>query len=249
LPVSETQNKKARHPAVMSLHLRMLGDLKSRILSGDYPPGFRLPTEMELCQQYDCSRMTASKVLSELAKSGLIERRKRAGSFVLRPHSQSAVLEIHDVRTEVEATGREYGYRLLDRQVRLSDQREHAWLDSQSKPRVLTLEAIHLAAGQPFCLEQRTLNLEAVPEAEDADFERIAPSAWLLERIPWTSAEHAILAEGAGSDIAEYLGIASGQACLIVQRKTWNSDRPVTIVRLTYAGDTHSLVARFSPNQ
>ncbi|MGH2548071.1 MAG: GntR family transcriptional regulator, partial [Thermomicrobiales bacterium] len=66
----------------MSLHLRMLGDIKSRILSGEYPPGYRLPTEMDLCHQYDCSRMTASKVLSELAKSGLIERRKRAGSFV-----------------------------------------------------------------------------------------------------------------------------------------------------------------------
>lgn len=232
-----------------SLHERILGDIKSRILSGKWPPGYRLPTEMDICLEYDCSRMTASKVLSQLAKEGLIERRKRAGSFVLRPHSQSAVLEIHDVRTEVEATGREYGYRLLHRCVREADNHDSAWLGDAPQGQILILQAIHLASGLPFCYEQRTLNLAAVPEAEGADFGSIPPSAWLLERVPWTTAEHEILAEGATGDIAGLLGIATGQPCLVVQRKTWNTDRPVTIVRLTYSGDTHSLIARFSPNQ
>jgi GntR family histidine utilization transcriptional repressor len=43
--------------------------------------------------------MTVNKALSQLAKAGLIERRRRSGSFVRRPRSQAAVLEIHDIAT------------------------------------------------------------------------------------------------------------------------------------------------------
>ena len=40
--------------------------------------------------------MTVSKALTELARAGLIERRRKAGSFVARPQRQSALLEIRD---------------------------------------------------------------------------------------------------------------------------------------------------------
>ncbi|WP_207543673.1 GntR family transcriptional regulator [Salipiger marinus] len=46
----------------LSLHDRILSDLESRILSGAWPPGHRIPTEQELRQTYGCSRMTVNKV-------------------------------------------------------------------------------------------------------------------------------------------------------------------------------------------
>ncbi|MGO4842794.1 GntR family transcriptional regulator, partial [Rhizobiaceae sp. 2RAB30] len=95
-----------------SLHQRILNDIRDRILSGEWPPGFRIPFEHELTAEYGCSRMTVNKALSQLAKAGLIERRRRSGSFVTRPRSQAAVLEIHDIRIEVEALGLPYRYEL-----------------------------------------------------------------------------------------------------------------------------------------
>ena len=94
----------------VSLHQRILSDISDRILSGVWAPGYRIPFEHELTTQYDCSRMTVNKALSQLAKAGLIERRRRSGSFVSRPQSQAAVLEIHDIRIEVEALGLPYRY-------------------------------------------------------------------------------------------------------------------------------------------
>ena len=41
--------------------------------------------------------MTVNKALSELAQADLIERRRRAGSFVRRPQHRSAVLKIADI--------------------------------------------------------------------------------------------------------------------------------------------------------
>ncbi len=236
-------------PPAITLHQRILGDIESRILSGEWAPGHRLPTEMELSATYSCSRMTVNKVLSQLAKSGLIERRRRAGSFVLRPRSQAAVLEIHEIRTEVEALGRVYGYRMLRRTVRPGGESDRSWLGDEARGPVLDIVALHLSGGRPFCLEERSINLAAVPEAEHVDFGMRPPSAWLLDRVPWTAAEHEIRATGATSLVAEAFTIPAGTPCLVVERKTWNADHPVTNVRLAYVGESHSLVARFTPNQ
>ena len=108
------------NPDTRSLHQRILGDVEGRILSGDWPPGHRIPFEHELTAQYGCSRMTVSKVLNQLARAGLIERRRRSGSFVLRPHSQSAVLEIRDIMTEVQALGLVYRFEVVKRVKRRS---------------------------------------------------------------------------------------------------------------------------------
>lgn len=237
-----------RRGPVGSLHQLMMTDIEARILSGDWPPGHRLPTEKELCEEYSCSRMTASKVLTQLAKAGLVERRKRAGSFVARPRSQSAVLEIHDIRSEVEELGEAYAYRLLRREITAASGLSHIWVELPTDGCVLVLAALHLAGERPFCFEERALNLDAVPDAENVDFATVSPTRWLLEHIPWTTAEHEISAEGATGEIAEVLDIPIGRSCLVMHRRTWNTRGPVTSVRLTYPGDRHTLKARFNPN-
>ena len=68
-----------------TLYKQIRLDIERRILTGEWPPGHRIPFEHELMARYGCSRMTVSKALSELAQADLIERRRRAGTFVRRP--------------------------------------------------------------------------------------------------------------------------------------------------------------------
>lgn len=168
---------------VQSLHQRILEDIRERILSGAWQPGFRIPFEHELTAEYRCSRMTVNKALSQLAKAGLIERRRRSGSFVTRPKSQAAVLEIHDIGTEVEALGLPYRYERIERHRRraTAEDRQQFGFSGGS---VLELLCRHFAGGRPFCLEQRLINLAAVPEAADEAFDEIAPGPWLTARVP-----------------------------------------------------------------
>ena len=98
-----------------TLHQRILGELENRIVSGEWPPGHRIPFETELTEIYGCSRMTVNKVLTQLAAAGLIERRRKAGSFVVQPRSEAAVLAIHGIEAEVKALGLPYRYELLSR--------------------------------------------------------------------------------------------------------------------------------------
>ncbi|TIO12438.1 MAG: UTRA domain-containing protein, partial [Mesorhizobium sp.] len=49
--------------------------------------------------------------------------------------------------------------------------------------------------------------------------------------------------------IAAALDIEAGAPCLVVERRTWSAEHPVTHVRFTYAAESHTLVARFTPSQ
>ena len=231
------------------LHRRIYADIESRILTGQWRPGERVPSEAELCVDWACARMTANRALSDLAQRGLVVRRRRAGTFVAEPRAHSAVLAIPDLQAEIEERGQTYGYRLLSREARGPDPQDAEEVDLADGGLLLALDCLHSADGRPLAMERRLISLRATPDAAEADFALTAPGRWLLRSAPWTSAENRITAVEAGPVTARRLGVAEGSACLRVQRRTWREDRGVTLVWQTFPGGAYDLVARFEPSR
>lgn len=230
-----------------TLHSRILADIEGRIVSGEWPPGYRLPFEIDLAAQYGCSRMTMNKVMAQLVRAGLIERRKKSGSFVTQPKAQSAVLDIHDIKDEVQSLKLAYDYSLVSLARRVADQDDIVRLGMPNASEIIDLTCLHFAGGEPFCLEQRLISLQTVPQAAEFDFKEVAPGPFLLAQVPWTAAQHRIQAISAGKVEAKLLALESKQACLLIERQTWSQDGPVTNVRLTYPGNRHVVTAQFKP--
>lgn len=236
-----------KREAPVYLHQRILSDIQNKILSGDWAVGTRIPVEHELMKQYRCSRMTVSKVLTRLAQAGMIERHRKVGSFVGRPHSQSAVLDIPDIKAEVTALGLPYSFEVVTRLKRRSTRDDRTLLNTDDSMPLLEIVCRHMAGPQPFCLEHRLINLTAVPEAASESFTELSPGAWLLRRVPWMLAEHRIRAAAAEPEAAASLRIKPKTPCLIVERITRGRDCVITFVRLHYPGNLHELVASFTP--
>jgi GntR family transcriptional regulator, histidine utilization repressor len=228
-----------------TLYKQIRLDIERQILTGEWAPGHRIPFEHELMVRYSCSRMTVNKALSELAQADLIERRRRAGTFVRRPKFLSAVLQITDIRAEITALGRSYGYEMIQCARRSANADDRARLGVRKTGKVVAIACRHSADNVPFAIEDRLIDLDAVPEAATADFAIEPPGSWLLHHVPWTEAEHAISAIVADEPAAAALDIAIGAPCLVIERHTWRSARPLTAVRLLYPGESHKLVARF----
>jgi GntR family transcriptional regulator len=65
--------------------------LREQITGGELSPGVQLPTENELCRQYNVSRITIVKALTDLQHEGLIRRIQGKGSIVNPPPIKSAM--------------------------------------------------------------------------------------------------------------------------------------------------------------
>ncbi len=221
--------------------------LEKAILSGEWPPGHRVPSEHELVERFGCSRMTVNKALTKLADAGLVERRRRAGTVVARGSGAETVLEIHDIKAEIEASGRAYRNERLSREKRRATALDAGRLGVTVGAPVLALAFRHFADERPFVLEERLINLASVPEAEQEDFAAMPPGSWLLARAPWSHGEHIISAVNADETVAERLAIAPGSACMVMERRTWQEETSITWAMLVYRGASHRLIARFSP--
>jgi len=219
------------------------------ILSGLFDPGTRLPSEDAFTRIFETSRMTVNRALQMLADDGLITRHRRNGTFVAAQVTEHAVMELRDVGDEVENTGAAYTYQLLQRRQIKADGVIAGHLGVQTGDTVLYLQCRHLADDAAFVIEDRYINSKSVPGADTEPFDRIPPSRWLLENVPWTRAEHAVTALNASNDIAALLEIPHHEACLRVERTTWLAERPITYVHLTYPGSRHRLVGRFTPGE
>ena len=70
------------------LYHQLYSLLKSKITSGELPPGSLLPSEIELAKRFSVSRITTKRALNELGRDGLVERRAGRGTHVrTRPPS------------------------------------------------------------------------------------------------------------------------------------------------------------------
>ncbi len=234
--------------AKKSLHSRIIGDIEKEILSGQWPPGHKIPSEQELTELYSCSRMTANKAIVELVNRGLVIRRRKTGSHVAQPRIQTAILEIPDIPNDVKARGLPYRFEKLHHIKRTATPAELELLESASPLHVLELTVLHLAGNQPFCLENRLINLEAIPEATDEAFAVLPPGSWLISQVPWKTAQHRIRATSADKSTSEILQITQGAACLRIERLTKNMGVCLTHAYLTYSGENHELFAEFEPS-
>lgn len=66
----------------MEKHLAIREAIERKIAAGEYLPGSKLPTEVELCRQFGAARATIAHALSKLQDDGILFRRRGAGTFV-----------------------------------------------------------------------------------------------------------------------------------------------------------------------
>jgi GntR family transcriptional regulator, histidine utilization repressor len=215
-----------------------------RIRDGEWGPGTQLPGEVELAAEFGCARATINRAMQELSDDGIIERRRKGGTRVKLAPARQVTFEIPLVRVEIEALGAIYKYVVISNSVAPAPHRLEVRLELSSASRVRHIQCLHLADGKPFQLEDRWINLDAVPGAETADFASTSPNEWLVQKVPYTNAEVRFSATSADEFIAKHLGAEIGGPIFTAERTTWLSGKPVTNV-LLYFAPGHQMVANY----
>lgn len=209
-------------------------EILHRITKGPWGPGTLLPGEVELADEFGCSRTTMNRALREVSDLGLLDRRRKAGTRVRMIPLRQARFEMPVVRAEVEKTGATYRYALVSRDVLPAPD----WLRARMKltpgTQVLHLTCMHYADGAPFQLEDRWINAAALPNVLDQDFSDIGPNEWLIATVPYSEVEISFEAVAADAAAVAHLGYAPGAPVFCVKRATWWQSAAITLVTLNY---------------
>ena len=80
-------------------------DIRSRISSGEYVQGDRLPAIPELCKLYGVSKITIKRAMDDLERMGIVSRRRGSGTFVKALVSETSLHRVFDTPGEEGVDG------------------------------------------------------------------------------------------------------------------------------------------------
>jgi len=206
-----------------------------RINAREWKPGDLIPNEAELAIEFGCARATVNRALREIAETGILDRRRKAGTRVALNPATKATLNIPIIRQEIEDKGQKYNYSLLTRSIHTPPPNVSTSMQTPVSSKLLHLSALHTADDRPFAFEDRWINLLAVPNAQDTSFETVSANEWLLMNIPYTRGEISFSATTANKQEASMLDCSVDSALFRTDRLTWNGDDAITKLRLVFA--------------
>lgn len=94
------------------LYIQIKQILKARIISREYAPGDRIPTEAQLQEMFQVSRITARQAITELVNEGMVERERGKGTRVLfHRRVEEQLKEIRSFTKDMESHGLHPGTR------------------------------------------------------------------------------------------------------------------------------------------
>jgi GntR family transcriptional regulator len=90
----------------LPIHEQIRAYIYSKILSGDWPSGYQIPSERELSEQFQVSRVTVRQALINLASEGHVRRVQGLGTFVSIPKIEMVQGELISITTLMQKQGR-----------------------------------------------------------------------------------------------------------------------------------------------
>lgn len=210
-----------------------------RIQTREWCPGALIPNETALAEEFGCARATVNRALQALADAGWLERRRKAGTRVALSPQRRAQLAIPLIRQEIESRGQSFSHSMIERTMTTMPPALCAALSLAPPTRALHLRTLYLADARAFAYEDRWINLAAVPAIIDAPLTDINPNEWLVQNAPFAHGTLDYSAVPAGPDEAVHLDCPPGTPVMILERRTFGPDAPVTFMRLTYAPGHH----------
>lgn len=233
---------RADNPA--PLYIKLQQSIRDAINANVLRMGDAIPPERDLAVEYDISRITVRKAIGGLVEEGLLTRRRGAGTFVAM-RVEKSFSKLSSFTEDMVARGRSASNTWISRSSGPVNSDESMALGLSPGATVLRFSRIRYADGEPLALEFSTIpayclpSVDVVGESLYAALEkhghRPARALQRLRAVPF------------GGEHARMLGVDSGHAGLLIERRAFLRDgRAAEFTRSYYRGDSYDFVAELT---
>ncbi|BCN32249.1 GntR family transcriptional regulator [Anaeromicropila herbilytica] len=145
-------------------------NIQNMINSGEMPIGSEIPSETELMNQYEVSRVTARRALDELYRDGYIEKIQGKRAYVKEMLNKDGFTLVQSYTDEIVKKHMIPSRRILECVVRKAFPEETAYLSIQEGDYVFSLIRIYYANGDPLCYTHSVLPYDYFNDIENHNF-------------------------------------------------------------------------------
>ena len=233
-------------PVPLYHQLRRL--LLAPVENGHWRTGDPIPTEREICETYQVSRITVRRAIEMLVREGYLVTYQGKGTFVARQKIQRQLNQVRSFSEEMQATGHRPGSRLLSLRHEKAVGDVAAALNVDDEEWIWTVERLRLADGEPMGVSTAYLRLPADVYLTPQELQHNV-SLWNLLRskgIRLASSEVTIQAIAADEREAELLQVLPASPLLLVEALVYSDDDiPIEYDEMINRGDRYKYITRF----
>jgi GntR family transcriptional regulator len=212
--------------------------LEDKIKSGELKPDNKIPTEVELMEMYQVSRVTARLAINSLHEKGLVVRKQGKGTFVadsLLNQDLGNLAGFYDSMIAKDFEAKLIEMRVIDTPAELSQQM------GESFNRTLFFKRIYLRQDDIYAFSHVYLPVEMAKTITWEIAEQNSGYTMLTQISSYelSLAQLAIRAFPANKEQAETLKIEHGEPILCLSRTSLGSDnKPVEHTKIYLRSDT-----------
>ncbi|MBI3213290.1 MAG: GntR family transcriptional regulator [Mycobacterium sp.] len=226
---------RTRHPAAPR-YIAIAEAVRDRILTEKLGPNTLLPSERELAEQHQVSRMTARQALTLLESEGVVYRKPPRGTFVAEPRVR---FHIGSFSEEVARQGLRPAARLLWAQSQQPSPSVRAALELDDQAAVHVFHRLRTVDDVPFALETTYLPAALTPgildDPDEGSLWALLRERYGIELATSTAVLESIVLDDASST---QLNLRPGSAGTVLTRRTLDaSGRCVEYARDIYRAD------------
>ena len=213
----------AQSPA--PLYFQLFTVLNDAINRGLIPNGARMPSEKEISDCFDVSRITARRTLAELAAKGLVVRHRGKGTFVRHAFTpEPIVAPLGAIAESLGDLGRDTTLTVLAKRMAPPPPELQEAFDLGEGARICQLVRVRSHRGRAFAhyVSWTPAFKASMPRRELEGASRVA----LFEKYGLKIARMArfLSAEGAAPDVARALDVSSGKPLLKLVRFSYDAE-------------------------
>lgn len=136
------------------LYQQLENKLLNEIDTGERPAGSKIPTENELSQQYNVSRVTVRKALAGLSELGYLDRKSGKGTFVAEKKLQRGLTNGVISFTEMcKLMGSTPGAKIIKIALEDPTAKDREVMSLKPEEKIVVIERIRYANEKPVLLE------------------------------------------------------------------------------------------------
>jgi GntR family transcriptional regulator len=229
----------------MDMSTPLYARLKERIIqdveSGQVKPGDRLPSQRELCQQFQMSHMTVRRAIAELITEGMIYAIPGKGLYVTE-HKHPAETTMIGFTGEMSARGYKVTSRILEKGFLPASTVIARSLEIPVGSELAYLHRLRLVNDEPISLQYSYLVHTLCPGIlayiqENTSLYAVIKQIYNIELVNSTTTVEATLANKTQAD---QLGLSIPAALLVVEQiNNKDGKYPLEYSRLAYRGDKY----------
>lgn len=226
------------------LYAQIHEKLRRQIEADELPAGAAVPSERELAEIYQVSRMTARQAISALKREGFVYQERGVGTFVSKRKLDVHTRNLIGFTEEMRVRGLEPSTKILlsRREKAAPETAKELGLSSGGEEEVFHFQRLRLADDLPLAFEDGYLPCKRFPGLDEKDLENESLYK-ILEKdygIEMHHAEEVLEATCASKEIARALTIKAKSALLIVHRVVYTeSNLAVESVKTFYRADRY----------